>query len=74
MARIVLLDELVTEGSGGRRPLWLNVDHVVYFRAGPGGATELALTTGETLRVAGDPKTHASKLGLPLGRVMGSGV
>lgn len=74
MARMVLLDELVVEGNAGRRPIWLNVDHVVYFRGGPGGSTELTLSTGETLRVAGEPKALAPKLGLPLGRVMGAGV
>jgi hypothetical protein len=74
MARIVVVDELVEGGTTTRRALWINTDHVVYFRSLDGGSTELTLTTGEKLRIAGDPKSHAPKFGLPLGRVMGAGV
>ena len=74
MARIVQVDEVVGEGAGQRRPLWINADHVAYFRAGQGATTELTLTTGETLRLVGDPKSYVGKFGLPLGRVLGAGV
>lgn len=78
MARIVQVEEIGEEiGSGadrGRRPLWINVDHVVLLRAHGSGATELSLTTGERVRIAGEPRGHIAKLGLPLGRVMGAGV
>lgn len=71
MARMVQVDELI---DAGRQPLWVNADHVVLMRAAPGGTTELTLSTGQTVRIGGEPKGHAAKLGLPLGRVMGAGV
>jgi hypothetical protein len=71
MARIIQVDELT---DGGRRALWVNADHVVMFRAEAGGTTELTLSTGQTVRIVGEPKTHAGKMGLPLGRVLGAGV
>ena len=64
MAGLVVVDELVEGNVGARRPLWVNADHVVYFGPAEGGATELTLTTGEKLRIAGDPKSLAPKLGL----------